>query len=316
MSGRESFILDSVIAALKKEDPSRLDDITQAVLYPTRLYSEEEKRIWQQIISDFSLGDPSSSTGAELALNVPSTLSEYEGAVEMGKPDPGDILGLSQNVDYSYHNPLFKTQAQLDADQEGPHFSLYHAVELNPRLRLFANQFSPLSLIRPMPTRAFNAPAISAVPKIKSAAQYQDAAIHDSKMRLLTDAENKILEEKNALALKQRYEVQLMKTRINRGEASEADLKKLESAHEAAMKTFDDRLKKLQAQRQQGLAGVSNDEFAKETDPAVRNRADFVDLLKAAFASQKGEPAATAPLNSLPTVSATLGRPKHLLLHQ
>ena len=136
MSGREQLILDSVIAALKKEDPSRLDDITQAVLYPTRLYTEEEKRIWQQIISDFSLGDPNSSTGAEFALNVPSDLSEYEGAVEMGKPDPGDILGLSQNVDYSYHNPLFKTQAQLDSDQEGPHFSLYHAVELNPRLRL------------------------------------------------------------------------------------------------------------------------------------------------------------------------------------
>ena len=55
MSGREQLILDSVIAALKKEDPSRLDDITQAVLYPTRLYSEEEKRIWQQIISDFMI---------------------------------------------------------------------------------------------------------------------------------------------------------------------------------------------------------------------------------------------------------------------
>ena len=308
MSGREQLILDSFIAALKKEDPSRLDDITQAVLYPTRLYSEEEKRIWQQIISDFSLGDPSSSTGAEFALNVPSELSEYEGAVEMGKPDPGDILGLSQNVDYSYHNPLFKTQAQLDSDQEGPHFSLYHAVELNPRLRLFANQFSPLSLIRPMPTRAFNAPAISSVSKIKSAAQYQDAAIHDSKMRLLTDAENKILEEKNALALKQRYEVQIMKTSIARGEASEVDVSRLEKTHEAAMKTFDDRLKKLQAQRQQGLAGVSNDEFAKETDQAVRNRADFVDLLKAAFASQKGEPvadSAPAPLTNLPSVSAT-----------
>ena len=85
-------------------------------------------------------------------------------------------------------------------------------------------------------------------------------------MRLLTDAENKILEEKNALALKQRYEVQIMKTSIARGEASEVDLSRLEKTHEAAMKTFDDRLKKLQAQRQQGLAGVSNEEFAKETD--------------------------------------------------
>ena len=255
--GREQLILASVIAALKKEDPSRLDDITQAVLYPTRMYSEEEKRIWQQIISDFSLGNPNSSTGSEFALNRPSNLSEYEGSVEMGKPDPGDILGLSQNVDYSYHNPLFKTQEQLDADQEGPHFSLYHAVELNPRLRLFANQFSPLSLIRPMPTRAFNAPAISSIPKIKSAAQYQDAAIHDAKMNLLTDAENKILEEKNAVALKQRYEMQLMQARKERGQ-TDVDVEKLQKTHEAVMKTFDDRLKKLQAQRQQGLAGVSN----------------------------------------------------------
>ncbi len=90
-------------------------------------------------------------------------------------------------------------------------------------------------------------------------------------MRLLTDSDNKILEEENALALKQRYEVQSMKTRIARREAAEADLTNLEKTHEPAMKTFDDRLKKLQAQRRQSLAGVSNEEFAKETDPAIRN---------------------------------------------
>jgi hypothetical protein len=155
-------ILDSIIASVLKIDPSRVDGVIQTVLYPNRAYSEQEKRIWQQLISDFSRGDANSSAGAELALNIPSDLSEQEGAVGMGKPAPGDLLGL-QRVDYTYHNPLFKTQEQLDSDQEGPYFSLWHAVESNPQLRLFANQFSPHSLIRPMPTRAFNAPAISSV---------------------------------------------------------------------------------------------------------------------------------------------------------
>ena len=176
-------ILDSIVASVLKMDPSRVDGVIQTVLYPDRAYSEREKLIWKQLISDFDRGDARSSTGAEEVVNVPTELSEYEGSIGLGKPLPGDVLGL-ERVDYTYHNPLFKTQEQLDSDQEGPYFSLWHAVERNPELRLFANQFSPHSLIRPMPTRAFNAPAVSSIGRIMSSSQYQDAAIHDAKMKL------------------------------------------------------------------------------------------------------------------------------------
>ena len=286
-------ILDSIVASVLKMDPSRVDGVIQTVLYPDRVYSEREKLIWKQLISDFDRGDARSSTGAEEVVNVPTELSEYEGSIGLGKPLPGDVLGL-ERVDYTYHNPLFKTQEQLDSDQEGPYFSLWHAVERNPELRLFANQFSPHSLIRPMPTRAFNAPAVSSIGRIMSSSQYQDAAIHDAKMKLLTDAENKILEEKNALAASQLRERQILETKIQRGQKkengsnySQKDLEDLEKKHKSQMDVLEERLARLTKQRQTGLVGVSNEEFAKETDASVRRQELFAATLAAALKSQQ-----------------------------
>ena len=42
----------------------------------------------------------------------------------------------------------------MNKDWEGAYFGLYHPVELNPRLRLFANQLNTeVSLVRPTPQR-------------------------------------------------------------------------------------------------------------------------------------------------------------------
>jgi hypothetical protein len=107
--------------------------------------SQQERAELRTIAADMTRLEPQGRTdGVEY---VPQALNnaEYEAQFAAGLVRKGS-LG-------------FATESDMNQDWEGAYFSIYHPAELNPQLRLFANQLnSKVSLVRPTTQRNLSKP--------------------------------------------------------------------------------------------------------------------------------------------------------------
>ena len=116
------------------------DDVLQYALYPGRLLSPQEKAELTAIVRDLTDIVPVGRSDAEeYVINAPGS-AEWEASFGAGLVRKG-ALGLA-------------TESDMNETHEGPYFSLYHPVEVNPTLRHFANQMNTkTSLLRPTTMR-------------------------------------------------------------------------------------------------------------------------------------------------------------------
>ena len=132
------------------------DDVIDYANYPGRVLSAEERAELSSLVADVRTLVPAGRTdGVEYVRQVNGT-AEYEAQFAAGLARTGS-LG-------------FATERDMAKDWEGAYFSVYHPAELNPPLRLFANQLNTgVSLLRPTPQRneskpMFTTPGIDSDP--------------------------------------------------------------------------------------------------------------------------------------------------------
>jgi hypothetical protein len=132
------------------------DDVIDYANYPGRVLSAEERAELSSLVADVRTLVPAGRTdGVEYVRQVNGT-AEYEAQFAAGLARTGS-LG-------------FATERDMTKDWEGAYFSVYHPAELNPPLRLFANQLNTgVSLLRPTPQRneskpMFTTPGIDSDP--------------------------------------------------------------------------------------------------------------------------------------------------------
>ena len=120
-------------------------DVLQYANYPDRVLSAQERTELGALVADMSRLVPQGRTdGAEYVSNDTGN-AEYEARFAAGLVRKG---GLG-----------FASESDMDQNWEGAYFSMYHPVELNPQLRLFANQLnSNVSLVRPTTQRNQSVP--------------------------------------------------------------------------------------------------------------------------------------------------------------
>ena len=133
------------LAALVDAGQISPSDAVQYANYPDRLLSQQERAELRTIAADMTRLEPKGrSDGVEY---VPQALNnaEYEAQFAAGLVRKGS-LG-------------FATESDMNQNWEGAYFSIYHPAELNPQLRLFANQLnSNVSLVRPTTQRNLSKP--------------------------------------------------------------------------------------------------------------------------------------------------------------
>ena len=120
-------------------------DVLQYANYPDRLLSAQERSELGTLVADMTRIVPQGrSDGAEY-VNQSLNNAEYEAQFAAGLVRKGS-LG-------------FASESDMDQNWEGAYFSMYHPAELNPQLRLFANQLnSKVSLVRPTTQRNQSVP--------------------------------------------------------------------------------------------------------------------------------------------------------------
>ena len=120
-------------------------DVLQYANFPDRLLSAQERSELGTLVADMtSLVPKGRSDGAEFVSNDTGN-AEYEARFAAGLVRRG---GLG-----------FASESDMDQNWEGAYFSVYHPAELNPQLRLFANQLnSKVSLVRPTTQRNQSVP--------------------------------------------------------------------------------------------------------------------------------------------------------------
>jgi hypothetical protein len=127
-------------------------DVLQYANYPDRVLSAQERTELGALVADMSRLVPQGRTdGAEYVSNDTGN-AEYEARFAAGLVRKG---GLG-----------FASESDMDQNWEGAYFSMYHPVELNPQLRLFANQLnSKVSLVRPTTQRNQSVPMFLRTPR-------------------------------------------------------------------------------------------------------------------------------------------------------
>ena len=130
----------SKLSALVSGGQITPDDVIHYANYPDRVFTAQERASLMKLVKDMrNLIPKGRSDAAEYVNNGPGN-AEYEAQFAAGLVRPTS-LG-------------FATESDMNKDWEGAYFGLYHPVELNPRLRLFANQLNTeVSLVRPTPQR-------------------------------------------------------------------------------------------------------------------------------------------------------------------
>ena len=133
------------LAALVDAGQLTAEDVLHYANYPDRLLSAEERRDLGSLVADMTTLVPRGrSDGAEFVSNDAGN-AEHEARFAAGLVRKG-TLG-------------FASESDMSVDWEGAYFSIYHPAELNPRLRLFANQLnSKVSLVRPTTQRNQSVP--------------------------------------------------------------------------------------------------------------------------------------------------------------
>jgi len=133
------------LAALVDAGQLTPEDVLHYANYPDRLLSAEERRDLGSLVADMTALVPRGrSDGAEFVSNDAGN-AEHEARFAAGLVRKG-TLG-------------FASESDMNVDWEGAYFSMYHPAELNPRLRLFANQLnSKVSLVRPTTQRNQSVP--------------------------------------------------------------------------------------------------------------------------------------------------------------
>ena len=133
------------LAALVDAGQLTAEDVLHYANYPDRLLSAEERRDLGSLVADMTALVPRGrSDGAEFVSNDAGN-AEHEARFAAGLVRKG-TLGFASETD-------------MNVDWEGAYFSIYHPAELNPRLRLFANQLnSKVSLVRPTTQRNQSVP--------------------------------------------------------------------------------------------------------------------------------------------------------------
>ena len=133
------------LAALVDAGQLTPEDVLHYANYPDRLLSAEERRDLGSLVADMTALVPRGrSDGAEFVSNDAGN-AEHEARFAAGLVRKG-TLG-------------FASESDMNVDWEGAYFSIYHPAELNPRLRLFANQLnSKVSLVRPTTQRNQSVP--------------------------------------------------------------------------------------------------------------------------------------------------------------
>ena len=120
-------------------------DVLQYANYPDRLLSAQERSELGALVADMSSLEPQGrSDGAEYVSNDTGN-AEYEARF---------AAGLVRKAGLG-----FASESDMDQNWEGAYISMYHPAELNPQLRLFANQLnSKVSLVRPTTQRNQSVP--------------------------------------------------------------------------------------------------------------------------------------------------------------
>ena len=120
-------------------------DVLQYANYPDRLLSAQERSELGTLVSDMTRIVPQGRSDGPEYVNQSLNNAEYEAQFAAGLVRKGS-LG-------------FASESDMDQNWEGAYFSMYHPAELNPQLRLFANQLnSKVSLVRPTTQRNQSVP--------------------------------------------------------------------------------------------------------------------------------------------------------------
>ena len=120
-------------------------DVLQYANYPDRLLSAQERSELGALVADMTRIVPQGRTDGAEYVKQSLNNAEYEAQFAAGLVRKGS-LG-------------FASESDMDQNWEGAYFSMYHPAELNPQLRLFANQLnSKVSLVRPTTQRNQSVP--------------------------------------------------------------------------------------------------------------------------------------------------------------
>ena len=185
---------------------SQADRASQSVLYPDRVYTQDEKARYSKLIPQWDYGPSSSSTGNLHGLNVPHSNQTYESQMEMGKPVPGDALGYF-NTDW--RNSLYHLGGHTDGDIERNDqggMNLFHTLEQDPKRRVYAGQFEKPSLLRPVTNIHWHAPAISGLSQALTTERLTTSRFakqawqtYDQKLAAISDLEIDLTRQKQSI---------------------------------------------------------------------------------------------------------------------
>ena len=185
---------------------SQADRASQSVLYPDRVYTQDEKARYSKLIPQWDYGPSSSSTGNLHGLNVPHSNQTYESQMEMGKPVPGDALGYF-NTDW--RNSLYHLGGHTDGDIERNDqggMNLFHTLEQDPKRRVYAGQFEKPSLLRPVTNIHWHAPAISGLSQAITTERLTTSRFakqawqtYDQKLAAISDLEIDLVRQKQSI---------------------------------------------------------------------------------------------------------------------
>ena len=194
---RETTRAAALTDALGRE---QLSQVTDSLLYPSRPLTAAEVELWRPYFTQPDIGNSTSSTSYETAINLPPDDSMYEAQMEMGKPLEGDRLGLTLP---DYRNSLIRDEYTLsNAQTTEDSFTMWHPLEQDPIRRGYASELLPYTLVRPTTSARWNAPAIHDMDNAKkpeTQKQVDTIKEHDDAMEKLHAKIAALEEEKDKL---------------------------------------------------------------------------------------------------------------------